>query len=427
MEQNSEATKYRIVDYKHIPAYADVTPEEWNDWHWQTRNALRDIDSLKNVVHIPEAEKKAIEPSLKSFRMAVTPYYAALINQKDPTDPVRFQAVPSALELRNDFFDLDDPLHEEGDSPVPGLTHRYHDRVLLLVTSVCSMYCRHCTRRRLVGQTDAHLSAEVVDRAIDYIRDHEEIRDVLLSGGDPLTLSDNALEAILAKLHTIDHVEIIRIGSRAPVVMPQRITPELVTMFKKYQPLYFNTHFNHYREITVDSARACEMLADGGISLGNQSVLLKGVNDCPRIMKKLGHELLKIRVKPYYIYQCDLTRGLSHFRTSISKGVQIIESLRGHTTGFAVPTFVVDAPGGGGKIPVMPNYVLSESDRHTVLRNYEGVITTYTRPSEPYSECECDLCRADTYGPTDGVAKLLEGKGLSLEPKGLIRNKRNHH
>jgi lysine 2,3-aminomutase len=418
---------YPAVDYRSIPAFADVSQEQWNDWRWQSQNAFRDVASLRKVVSIGDEELAAMAPSLRTFRMAVTPYYAALIDESDDEDPVRAQAIPSALEVRPDPFDINDPLHEEGDSPVPGLTHRYHDRVLLLVTSVCAMYCRHCTRRRIVGHEDAHLSSGVISRAIDYIRDHREIRDVLVSGGDPLTLPDERLEEILAGLYSIDHVEIIRIGSRTPVVLPQRITPELVNMLRKYHPLYFNTHFNHYREITRESARACEMLADAGISLGNQSVLLKGVNDCPRIMKKLSHELLKIRVKPHYISQCDLTRGLSHFRTSISKGVQIIESLRGHTTGFGVPTFVVDAPGGGGKIPVMPNYVLSESDRHTVLRNHEGVITTYTQPSEPYSECRCKLCREGSYAPVDGLARLLEGDGLSLEPGDLARHRRNDH
>jgi lysine 2,3-aminomutase len=259
------------------------------------------------------------------------------------------------------------------------------------------MYCRHCTRRRLVGFQDRHLTESQLDACIRYIARHPEIRDVLLSGGDPLTLPDVRLESILSRLRAIDHVEIIRIGTRMPVVLPMRITDELVAMLRKYQPIYVNTHFNHYKEITAEAAAACAKLADGGFPLGNQSVLLRDVNDCPRIMKKLVQELLAIRVKPYYLYQCDLSQGIGHFRTSVARGMEIIENLRGHTSGLAVPTFVVDAPGGGGKIPVMPNYLLSYSDKRIILRNYEGDITTYTQPENIYSDCWCELCREDRY------------------------------
>ncbi|MDD4004791.1 MAG: lysine 2,3-aminomutase [Elusimicrobiaceae bacterium] len=418
--------KHPTVDYRKIPAFARVTAEQWNDWKWQLANNIKDIDTLGRIIELDDAEKHELEKCLRKFRMAITPYYAALMDAKDRFCPVRLQAVPRIAELDDNYSDLDDPLHEDVDSPVPGLTHRYPDRVLLLVTNICSMNCRHCTRRRLVGFEDGHMSSENIDRAIEYIRRTETVRDVLISGGDPLTLPDGKLEALLKKLRAIEHVEIIRIGSRVPVVMPMRITDELVNMLKKYHPLYVNTHFNHAKELTAEAREACRKLADAGIPLGNQSVLLKSVNDQPPIMKKLVHELLMSRVKPYYIYQCDLSKGISHFRTAVSKGIEIIESLRGHTTGMAVPTFVVDAPGGGGKIPVMPTYLISMSDRRAVLRNYEGVITTYTQPENIYSdETHCgEVCSDPRYKTADGVAGLLNGALLCLEPKDIKRRKR---
>jgi lysine 2,3-aminomutase len=277
----------------------------------------------------------------------------------------------------------------------------------------------------VVGVEDAHFTKKTTDQGLEYIRNNPSIRDVLLSGGDPLVLSNDKIEYVLKELRKIPHVEIIRIGSRTPVVLPQRITDELVEMLKKYHPIYLNTHFNHPREITPESRSACEKLANAGIPLGNQSVLLRDVNDCPYIMKRLVQKLMTIRVKPYYIYQCDLSKGISHFRTSITKGMEIMENLRGHTTGMAVPTFVVDAPGGGGKIPLMPNYLLSQSDRRLVIRNYEGVITTYTQPDNVFSDCgRCHICDNDRYKPLDGVAKLLSGEKLYLEPENLIRRKR---
>ncbi len=372
--------KFPEVKYKHIPLFADVSRNDWNNWKWQTKNGIRDIKTLEQVINLKEDEKINLAKALKKFRMAITPYYAALMDKNYNRCPIRLQAVPRIEELDRDISDLDDPLHEDVDSPAPGLTHRYPDRVLLLITNQCSMYCRHCTRRRLVGFEDVNLSKEKIEMAIEYIKETPVIRDVLISGGDPLFLSDGRLEFVLEKIRAIEHVEIIRIGTRAPVVMPMRITDDLINMLKKYHPVYVNTHFNHPKEVTAESRTACEKLVNGGIPAGNQSVLLKDVNDCPNIMKKLVHDLLKIRVKPYYIYQCDLSEGISHFRTSIVKGIEIIENLRGHTTGMAVPTFVVDAPGGGGKIPVMPNYILSQSDRRVILRNYEGVITAYTQP-----------------------------------------------
>lgn len=402
--------------------FPDVSDEDWNDWHWQVRNRIETLEQLKTLVKLTPEEEEGVRESLKTIRMAITPYYLSLINPDDPHDPVRMQSIPTANELNVAPEDQLDPLSEDEDSPVPGLTHRYPDRVLFLITDMCSMYCRHCTRRRFAGQKDASSPRERIDKAIEYIERTPEVRDVLLSGGDALMVPDSTLEYIFQRLRAIPHVEIIRIGSRTPVVMPQRITPELVNMIKKYHPVWLNTHFNHPNEITAESKAACERMADAGIPLGNQSVLLRGINDCSHIMMRLVHELVKMRVRPYYIYVCDLSRGISHFRTPVSKGIEIIENLRGHTSGFAVPTFVVDAPGGGGKIPVMPQYVISQSDHRVVLRNYEGVITTYTEPHNYVSECHCPDCEKER---ADGVAALLAGKQLALEPQNLSRHERN--
>ncbi len=419
--------KYERVDYREIPLFSKVTRKQWGDWHWQMRNAIRDPQTLAKVIDMPEEEVGQIDKVLKRFRMAITPYYATVMDRAYKLCSVRLQAVPSIKEVHDEEDDLEDPLGEDTDSPVPGLTHRYPDRVLFLVTHICSMYCRHCTRRRMVGDNDQHLGSKHIAAGINYIKRHKEVRDVLLSGGDPFTLSDARLEKILKALRAIPHVEIIRIGTRTPVVMPMRITPQLVKMLRKYHPVWINTHFNHYKEITADSKAACERLADAGIPVGNQSVLLRDVNDCPRIMKKLVQELMMIRVRPYYVYQCDMSRGIGHFRTSVAKGMEIAENLQGHTSGLAVPTFVVDAPGGGGKIPLMPNHLISMSDKRVILRNFEGVITAYTQPENIYSDCWCELCKHDEFAPLDGVALLELGKKVHLEPKGLRRIKRHHH
>jgi lysine 2,3-aminomutase len=410
-----------LRNFREIPIWKNVSDEEWNDWKWQFRNRILDLDTLKQVVPLTAEEEQGVASCLEHLRMAITPYYASLINQDDPNCPIRKQAIPRAPELDMGENDMLDPLNEDTDSPVPRITHRYPDRVLFLVTDICSMYCRHCTRRRFAGQHDQAIKQEEFDQAIAYIREHKEIRDVLISGGDPLTLSDDFLESIIKRIREIDHVEVIRIGSRVPVVMPQRITKELVDMLRKYHPLWINTHFNHPNEMTPEAQRALALLADAGIPLGNQSVLLKGVNDCPIIMKKLVHVLVKNRVRPYYIYQCDLSRGIEHFRTSVAKGIEIIELLRGHTSGYAVPTFVVDAPGGGGKIPVGPQYLISQTDRKVILRNYEGVICTYTEPIDKISECNnCGLCDSEN-GLNIGLGRLINGGEISLEPKGLER------
>ncbi len=420
--------KYNPVDYRSIDLFKDVTPEQWNDWRWQIRNGIRDIETLEKVIPLTDTEREHLRKCLGKFTMEITPYYAALMDRNDPDCPVRMQSVPRLMELHDDPSDLADPLHEDVDSPVPGLTHRYPDRVLLLVTNICSMNCRHCTRRRFVGDTDVDMPEENIAKAIEYIRKTKTVRDVLISGGDPLVLGDEQLESILSRLRAIDHVEIIRIGTRTPVVMPQRITDSLVNMLKKYHPVYVNTHFNHAKEITQEAREACARLANAGVQLGNQSVLLRGLNDTPEVMKQLVHKLLTIRVRPYYIYQCDLSLGISHFRTSVDKGIEIIESLRGHTTGLAVPTFVVDAPGGGGKIPVMPNYLITRGENKVVLRNYEGVITTYTEPvhTTPAPVAKPELS-SKVYKPKDGVATLLAGEKLCLEPADLSRKKRKFH
>ena len=381
-------------NYKDIPLWNNVSEEEWNDWKWQVRNRITNEEELKQVIDLSSEEEDGIRQCLKMLRMAITPYYAMLMDPVDKNCPIRRQAVPTISELHNGKSDMADPLHEDIDSPVPGLTHRYPDRVLLLLTDQCSMYCRFCTRRRLAGVTDQARTMERIDACIEYIRQTPVVRDVVLSGGDALLVSDKLLEYVLRKLRDIPHVEIIRIGTRTPIVLPQRITPELCNMIKKYNPVYINVHFNHPLEITKDSKRACEMLADAGFSLGNQSVLLAGINDCQNVLKKLSHELLKIRVRPYYLYQCDLSQGIEHFRTSVATGIEIIESLRGHTSGLAVPTYVVDAPGGGGKIPVMPQYMISQSDGQVILRNYQGNIFGYTQPPKHYVDPEqtCTLC-----------------------------------
>lgn len=367
-------------------------------------------------MEFPERKKKIFERTVRKFPLSVTPYYLSLIDPEDyENDPVFLQSFPMAEELRIGRHDMSDPLHEDEDSPAPGITHRYPDRVLFHVSNTCSMYCRHCTRKRKVGDVDGMPSRSDLEQGLEYIRNTPQIRDVLLSGGDPLMLSDDRLDWLLTKVREIEHVEVIRIGTRMPVVLPYRITESLVTMLKKHHPLWINTHFNHPRELTTSSRLALQRLADAGIPLGNQSVLLAGVNDCQRLIKTLNHKLVKNRVRPYYLYQCDLSEGLTHFRTPIGKGIEIIESLRGHTSGFSVPTYVVDAPGGGGKIPVMPNYIVSWGPNKVVLRNYEGVITTYNEPESyeaNYCDRECANCNLqlkeeDAEEKAIGVCKLL--------------------
>jgi len=418
--------------YQSIPLWKDVDEEQWNDWRWQLANRITTVDGLSQVINLTDEEQEVIEKSLNTLRMAITPYYASLMDPDDPTCPIRMRAVPTIYETHISPEDMVDPLHEDVDSSVPGLTHRYPDRVLCLVTDQCSMYCRHCTRRRIAGETDQPCSQAGVDAMIAYVRDNKGVRDVLLSGGDPLTLSTDRLEYIVAKLHEIPHVEIVRYGSAIPVVMPQRVTDDLLNMMKKYQPVWLNTHFNHPKEITPESRKALARLADSGIVLGNQSVLLKGVNDCPHIMKELVQRLVHNRVRPYYLYLCDLSQGIAHFRTSIGKGIEIIEHLWGHTTGFAVPRFILDVPGGAGKTPVSPCYVLSRNERTTIFRNYEGVISKYTEPKDTsFGGCpeDCHICEERKQRGLDqpkvGLESLFSGDVDVLEPSHLARHERN--
>ena len=415
-----------IRNWKDIPLWKDVTDEQWNDWHWQVNNRLNTVDQIKQVVDLTADEEADIAKVMDGFRVGITPYYASLMDPDDPGCPVRRQAVPILEETHRSEADMLDPLHEDEDSPAPGLTHRYPDRVLFLITDQCSMYCRHCTRRRLAGETDGARSMDDINACIDYIRRTPVVRDVLLSGGDCLCVEDDVLEYIISELRKIEHVEIVRLGSRTPVVMPQRITDDLCNMLKKYHPIWLNTHFNHPKEMTPEAMEACRKLADAGIPLGNQSVLLRGVNDDVHVMRNLMHVLVKNRVRPYYIYQCDLSLGIEHFRTPVSKGIEIIEGLRGHTSGYAVPTFVVDAPGGGGKTPVMPQYVISQTPDKIILRNYEGVITTYTEPvGLPPLECSYEGCKDVENYHYEGVAGIAQGERMSMEPNGLLRHERN--
>lgn len=366
--------------------------DQWKSWTWQMRHSIRDLTTFETLlgIELSQEQRRTFGEAANKFPMSITPYYLSLIDTENmENDPVFLQSVPSPKELDTMQGDMADPLHEDEDSPAPCITHRYPDRVLLLVSNTCPMYCRHCTRKRKVGDEDTIPSRSAISAGIDYIRKTPQVRDVLLSGGDPFLLSDNTLDWILGELRSIRHVEIIRIGTRTPVVLPSRITKGLTSILKKHQPVWVNTHFNHPREITQSSRNALAALANAGVPLGNQTVLLSGVNDCPRIMKALMHKLARNRVRPYYLYQCDLSEGLSHFRTPVGKGIEILESLIGHTSGFCVPTYVIDAPGGGGKIPVMPNYLISWSTNKVVLRNYEGVITTYKEP-DSYEQTFCD-------------------------------------
>jgi len=357
----------------------DCALSNWQDWRWQIKHSIQSIDSFESLLDIrfPPDERRELALTLRKFPLSITPYYLSLIDTDDYRNcPVFRQAFPSPAELNIGNCDLSDPLAEDQDSPAPGITHRYPDRVLFHVSNVCSMYCRHCTRKRKVGD-DGHIPGrEELEQGLAYIRATPQVRDVILSGGDPLLLADEKLDGILKALRAIPHVEIIRIGSRVPVVLPQRITPALVRVLRKYHPLFLNTHFNHPDEITEQAAKACARLADAGIPLGNQSVLLRGVNDDPAVMKRLMQKLLAIRVRPYYLYQADMVQGTNHFRTSVEEGLEIIRALRGHSSGLGVPAYVIDAPGGGGKIPLLPDYLQSLGEE-VVLMNYLGETYRY--------------------------------------------------
>ncbi|MDO9567433.1 MAG: KamA family radical SAM protein [Candidatus Desulfaltia sp.] len=360
---------------KFFPA---ISTKQWNDWHWQISNRVCSLEQLKRFIKIFPEEESIFKQLDSKLPVGITPYYMSLLSPDNPEHPLRRTVVPTIHELFKSPEEKDDPLGEEHQSPVPGLVHRYPDRVLFLILDFCSTYCRYCTRSRVVGHGSILPARSRLERAIEYIKNNPAIRDVLISGGDPLTLSDNRLEWLLIRLRQIPHVEIIRIGTKVPAVLPQRITPNLVKMLRKYHPLLMSLHFTHPEECTPEAYRACNMLANAGIPLGSQTVLLKGINDDVLTMKNLMHHLLKMRVRPYYLYQCDLITGSSHFRTSIDKGLEIIQGLRGHTSGYAVPHYVIDAPGGGGKIPLMPDYLMRREGNNLLLKNYEDRIFRYT-------------------------------------------------
>lgn len=355
--------------------------DNWNSWKWQLSHSIKSSRELKQILSckgIPVPE--LLEQTESIFPLAITPYYFSLIKEFNYNDPVFSMCIPNALELKNPSFLKDDPLHEEEDTVVDGLVHRYADRALIISTSQCAVYCRHCTRKRVAGCRDYHLSDLQLDKIIEYLTIHEEIRDVIISGGDPFTMSTRKLENIISKIRSVKSVEIIRIGTRTPVTLPQRITSELVNMINRYHPVFVNTHFNHPNEITEESQKACLKMIEKGIPVNNQSVLLKGINDNPIVMAELCQKLLTFRVKPYYLFSCDLVKGTEHFRTPIDKGLEIMEYLRGRVSGLAIPHFIIDAPEGKGKIPILPNYIVNRNSTGITLRNYKGEEVFYPEP-----------------------------------------------
>ena len=374
-----------------FPGYwadSGVTETEWNDHKWQMRNRIRTLEQLEQHLVLSEEERAGVLLSGSKLAMAITPQFFNLVHPTDPDDPIRRQIIPRIEETWDSPYDMADPCGEDSHMPVPGLVHRYPDRVLFLVTDQCASYCRYCTRSRVVSHVgEQHLTTDF-DEIYKYLERHTEVRDVLLSGGDPLLFSDEKLDRILTRLRQIKHIEFVRIGSRVPIFLPQRITPELTAMLRKHHPVWISVHVNHPRELTTEVRAGLERLVDAGIPLGNQSVLLRGVNDSPEVMKHLIHKLLLCRVRPYYLYQCDLIKGSLHLRTPTSKGLEIIQSLRGHTTGYAVPQFVIDAPGGGGKTPINPAYVISQNAEETIIRNYEGEIYRYPEPTAIQEELD---------------------------------------
>ncbi len=382
--------------------YPEATDEDWSDWRWQFKHRVTTLEELAKKLEIPPHEWEARAQVLRDFRMGITPYYLSLIDADDPHDPILRQVVPLEEEFRYRAVGDEDPLGEENFSPVPGITHRYPDRALMVISNNCAIYCRYCTRKRTMYE-GATPDVEI-DRMVEYIANTPQIRDVIVSGGDPLNYSNQKLESILSKLRAVPHLEIIRIGTRVPVALPQRIDDELVDMLQRYHPLWINVHFNHPRELTPETARACDKLSRAGIPLNNQAVLLRGVNDSVSTMRALCTGLMKQRVRPYYLYQCDPVRGAEHFRTPISKGLEIIEGLRGHISGLAVPTYVVDAPGGGGKIPVQPDYLLRYEPKsgRALLRNFAGKLYEYIEPLRVGDEIRPRKKRS---GPVESVHK----------------------
>lgn len=404
---------------KRAPIYADIPDEKWNNWRWQLSNRINTVEEFEKVIPLSDSERKALSAT-DLFRVDITPYFISLIDPDDPDDPIRKQVVPTAKEMIPFTAMMEDSLAEDRHSPVPGLVHRYPDRVLMLVTTQCATYCRYCTRSRIVGDPSATFSRAEFEMQIEYLKHTPQVRDVLLSGGDPLVLAPKILEEILRRLREIPHIEIVRIGSRVPVFLPMRVTDELTDMLQKYHPLWLNIHVNHPNEISSELEQACDRLTRAGIPLGNQAVLLAGVNDNVHIQRELVHKLVRIRVRPYYLYQCDLVEGAGHFRTPVAKGLEIMEGLRGHTSGYAVHQYIIDAPGGGGKIPLSPNYLISQSDHKIILRNYEGYITTYEEPTDylPSDAAKFKGIKRPEPGQS-GVFGLLEGDQMFIKPEGF--------
>ncbi|GAC1468896.1 MAG: lysine 2,3-aminomutase [Isosphaeraceae bacterium] len=399
------------------PAWADVAESDWNDWRWQSQHAVRQPRQLVELLSFNDDDRRALETLQTHYKLAIPPYYFSLIDPSDPHDPIRLQSVPSPLELAgaSGTDGEDDPLDEDKDSPVPGLTHRYPDRALIVTTHVCTMYCRFCTRKRATMKRGGWDSVSRDDvRMIDYVRNHPEIHDVIISGGDPLTLPVEKLEFFLRSLSAIPHLDVIRIGTRVPVTLPQRLDDdELLAVLGCTDKVWIQTHFNHPREVTPEAKRACDRLRLRGMPINNHAVLLKGVNDTLADQRALSRALLRIKVRPYYLFHCDPVTGAGHFRTPVWKGIEIIEGLRGHISGLGVPTYVVDAPRGGGKIPLMPNYLLSASNDSVVLRNYEGLIVHY-HPTGETPERQTPV-------ETLGVSALLQGQGEVLIPENTPR------
>ncbi|KOR37690.1 MULTISPECIES: KamA family radical SAM protein [Planktothricoides] len=358
-----------------------LDPEQWKDWRWQMRHRLTKLEHFQQLLKLTPSEERGLEKARDKFAVAVTPHFAELIDPDNPLCPIRLQVVPREEELVTSLGDMADPCGEDNDSVVPGLVHRYPDRVLLLALDSCAAYCRYCTRSRLVSQGEMYPLTRRIDVIVAYLQEHTEVRDVLISGGDPLLMSDEVLDNLLGQLRAIEHIEFVRIGSRVPSFLPQRITPSLVSVLRKHR-VWLSLHFCHRKELTAEVATACDLLADGGIPLGSQTVLLKGVNDSVAALKNLFHGLLKLRVRPYYLYQCDPVVGTAHLRTTVQTGIDLISQLRGHTTGYAVPTFVIDAPGGGGKVPIFPETVMAYENSQTIVRNWEGHLYTYIDPVE---------------------------------------------
>lgn len=408
--------------------WAAIPDEQWQDWRWQLAHRLNTLEDFAAFIQLTPEEIEGLSAEQK-FRVDVTPYFASLIDPTDPYCPVRRQIIPIGRELQAFEGMMEDSLAEDKHSPVPGLVHRYPDRVLMLLTTQCASYCRYCTRSRIVGDPSMTFSRQDFERQLDYLRKTPQVRDVLLSGGDPLTIAPRSLEYVLSSLRAIEHIEIIRIGSRVPVFLPQRITPELCEMISRYHPVWLNIHVNHPKEITPELSAALDRLSRAGVPLGNQSVLLAGINDSVDIQRELVHKLVRNRVRPYYLYQCDLVKGAGHFRTTVAKGIEIIEGLRGHTSGYAVPTYVVDAPGGGGKIPVMPQYLISQAPGKVVLRNYEGYMTVYDEPLDYDPHAIDHLDRMAVHRSEEhqrGITGLLQGEADAIKPEGFDDLHRRH-